>query len=99
VAARPGRPASRATIRTFSAPVWSSSTAAYWPVRLMLRRTWPRSRTTSNPATVAWPASGVVRVARMRTVVVLPAPFGPSRANTLPLRTRRLIPFRTRVEP
>ncbi len=33
---------------------------------------------------VAVPASGRTRVARMRTSVVLPAPFGPSSAKTEP---------------
>ena len=50
-----GRPDSRAIMRRFSAPVCRSSTAAYCPVRLMRRRTWCRSRTTSKPATRAWP--------------------------------------------
>ena len=44
-------------------------------VRLIRRRTWDRSRRTSNPATRACPASALVSVARMRTVVVLPAPL------------------------
>ena len=37
--------------------------------------------TTSKPATVARPASGCSSVARIRTVVVLPAPFGPEQAE------------------
>ncbi len=35
----------------------------------------------------------------MRTVVVLPAPFGPSRANTEPPATRRSRPSSTGVGP
>ena len=54
-------------------------------------------RTTSKPATVARPASGLSSVARMRTVVVLPAPFGPSRPRTVPSSTVRSTPSRART--
>jgi hypothetical protein len=90
---------SLAIIRRFSLPVCSSSIATSWPVRLMLRRTSARPVTTSCPATLAVPASGLVSVVRMRTVVVLPAPFGPSSENTLPLGTRRSTPVSTCTEP
>jgi hypothetical protein len=40
---------------------------------------------TSSPATLAVPSSGVSSVVRMRTAVVLPAPFGPSWPNTVPV--------------
>ena len=83
-------------MRRFSAPVCSSSTAAYWPVRLIRRRTAARSPTTSPPATRAVPASGAVSVERMRTVVVLPAPLGPSRANTVPARDPQVDPVHDR---
>ena len=43
----------------------------------MLRRTPSGSPTRSCPATDARPPVGVNRVASMRTVVLLPAPFGP----------------------
>ncbi len=43
----------------------------------MRDRTALGSATTSWPATDAWPAVGASRVQRMRTVVDLPAPFGP----------------------
>ena len=82
-------------MRRFSSPVCTSSSAANWPVRLIRRRTWERSRRTSKPATRARPASASVSVARMRTVVVLPAPFGPSRANTLPRGMLRSTPAST----
>ena len=59
-------------MRRFSAPVCSSSSAAYWPVRLIRRRTVCRSRATSWPPTVAPPPSGLTRVARIRTSVVFP---------------------------
>ena len=56
-------PNSRATITRFSRPVIASSTAAYWPARPMMRRTWRGSRSTSIPPTcrdhrrgaAAWP--------------------------------------------
>ncbi len=95
----PGSPDSRPIMRRFSAPVCSSSSAAYCPVRLMLRRTRRRSRTMSRPATRARPASGRISVDRIRTVVVLPALFGPSSENTLPRATRRSTPARTLAEP
>ena len=72
--------------RRFSTPVSSSSTAANCPVRLIAARTSAACRTTSLPATYAVPASGLSSVDRMRTVVVLPAPLGPSRASTSPSR-------------
>ena len=39
---------------------------------------------TSTPRTVAWPPSGLRRPSRISTVVVLPAPFGPSSPKTSP---------------
>ena len=42
----------------------------------------------AKPATVAEPELGAIRVPSMRTVVVLPAPFGPRNPNTSPLATR-----------
>ena len=86
-------------MRRFSSPVCNSSTAAYWPVRLMLRRTARRSATTSKPATVARPASARRSVERIRTIVVLPAPLGPSSENTLPRSTRRPTPSSTFTGP
>ncbi len=50
------------------------------------------SCTTSCPSTPARPPSGCSSVVRMRTAVVLPAPFGPSSPSTLPRRTARSIP-------
>ena len=49
----------------------------------------------SGPATVAEPLLGLVRVVRIRTVVVLPAPLGPSRASTLPSGTSSETPRRS----
>ncbi len=42
---------------------------------------------TGMPATMAEPAVGEISVARIRTVVVLPAPFGPRNPNTSPAAT------------
>src|SRR6266480_1182986 len=83
--------ARRPIMRKFSSPVCASSSAANWPVRLIRRRTWERSRRTSKPATRARPASASVSVARMRTVVVLPAPFGP--ISGLPIMPREIAWF------
>ena len=76
-----------------------SSSAAYWPVSPIRERTRCASRTTSWPSTLAEPPSGRSRVARIRTVVVLPAPLGPSRASTLPAGTARSTPASARWVP
>ncbi len=52
-------------------------------------RTASASRTTSWPQTIAVPLVGADRVASIRTIVVLPAPLGPSRDVTVPASTRR----------
>src|SRR5258708_20285585 len=46
----------------------------------------------SRPPTVTAPESGRARVVKMRIVVDLPAPLGPSRAKTEPAETSRLTP-------
>src|ERR1700694_175891 len=56
------------------------------------RRTPTGSRVTSIPATNAAPAVGRTLVVRTPTVVVLPAPLGPSRPKTSPGATWKLIP-------
>ena len=61
---------------------------ASWAVTPMLRWTAGASRTTSWPATQADPASGMDSVVRMRTAVVLPAPFGPSTPRMEPVGRR-----------
>ena len=88
-AARRDRRSSWAIISRFSRPVSFSSTAAYCPVRLIDRLTPTGSVSRSCPAMVADPASGRIRVARILTIVVLPAPFGPSRASTDPAPAAR----------
>jgi hypothetical protein len=45
------------------------------------------------------PASGSSRVVRIRTAVVLPAPFGPSRPRTLPARAVKSTPHNARTGP
>ena len=70
-----------------------------WLTAPITDRTWPGCRSTSSPATAARPPSGLDRVVRIRTVVVLPAPFGPSRAKTLPAATEKLSPSRARTPP
>src|SRR3954454_9665926 len=83
----------------FSSPVRCSSTAAYWPASPMRARSAGASETTSRPATRALPASGSSSVARMRTVVVLPAPLGPSTPSTVPGATASSTPSSARVGP
>ena len=88
---------SRPKSQRFSLPVRFSSTAAYWPESPMRRRICCAWRTTSRPATVACPESGRRSVARIRTVVVFPAPFGPSKPSTVPSATVRSSPSRART--
>src|SRR5947209_6573659 len=65
----------------------------------MLRRTSSRSRTTSCPATRAWPAVGFASVQSMLIVVVLPAPFGPRKPNTSPGATSKSTPRTALTSP
>ena len=74
-------PRSRAISMRFSRAVRFGSSAANWPVSEIVRRTARASLTTSWPLTLALPPSGRSSVASMRTVVVLPAPLGPSSEN------------------
>src|SRR5581483_8046422 len=92
--ARP-RCSSRPIISRFSRPVRTSSTAASWAVRLTRRLTAVGSASRSCPATDAVPESGRIRVARIFTSVVFPAPFGPSSASTEPVSISRSTPSST----
>src|SRR2546429_5794986 len=65
----------------------------------MLRRTLSGSRRTSYPATRAVPLVGCVRVVIIRTVVVLPAPLGPSRPSTVAGGTAKLTPSTAVLSP
>ena len=53
----------------------------------MRRRTPIASPVTETPSTKASPESGLTRAASMRSVVVLPAPLGPSRPYISPACT------------
>ena len=83
----------------FSVPVSSSSTDANWPVSAISWRTCTASVTTSYPQIRACPASAFSKVASTRTAVVLPAPFGPSRARTVPGPAARSTPRSASVRP
>ena len=96
--ARP-MPSSRPIMIRLFVPLRPSSTDAYCPVRAMSWRTRCASRTTSYPATLARPPSGRSRVARIRTAVVFPAPLGPSRPSTVPVRAARSAPASAVVLP
>src|ERR1700682_3742363 len=58
----------------------------------MFRRTMSGSLRTSYPATRAVPLVGSDNVVIIRTVVVFPAPLGPSRPSTVPGGTVKLTP-------
>ena len=66
------------------------------PVLLIIARTARVCATVSYPPIVTVPESAGNRVDAMPTVVVLPEPFGPSRAVTLPAGISRSMPSRTR---
>ena len=99
-ASRRDRSSSRPISTRFSGRTASSSTAAYCPVRPISARTGcgvARPRRTRRPWRARRP--GRSSVARMRTAVVLPAPFGPSTPSTVPRRTARSTPSSARVAP
>jgi hypothetical protein len=90
---------SRANSTRFCRPVSRSSSAVCWPTRPIRRRTDAASLRTSEPATFARPASARSNVARTRTAVVLPAPFGPSSPWTVPAGTATSNPSSAAVVP
>src|SRR6267143_6358218 len=65
----------------------------------MRRFTPAGSENTSTPATVADPPSAFRRTSRISTVVVFPAPFGPSMPKTSPGSTKKLIPRTASISP
>src|SRR5580692_3625031 len=75
---------------TFSHPVRSRSEVSACGMTPIFSRTWRGWRATSKPATNAWPPLGVMSVVSIRTMVVLPAPLGPSSPKTSPRRTSKL---------
>ncbi len=81
----------------FSRAVAIGSLDAFCDTNPISCRTAVGSRRTSRPATSACPESGRDRVVRILTVVDLPAPFGPSSANTLPAATSSDRPSRARI--
>ncbi len=78
--------------RRFSRAVSRSSSDGSWKMMPMERRTSLCRRTRSNPATLAVPALGRMSVQSIRTVVVLPAPFGPRNPNISPELTVKEMP-------
>ena len=78
--------------RTFSSPVRFLSRLGFWKMIPTRRRTVAASATTSKPSISARPSVGASVVVRIESVVVLPAPLGPSRAKNSPGRTWKLIP-------
>ena len=65
-----------------------------WKTTPMLRRTSAGSRATSCPMISARPPEGTISVERMRKVVVLPLPLGPSRPKISAGRTSNDTPAR-----
>src|SRR5262245_45656170 len=65
----------------------------------MTARTALVSVATSWPATRTVPPSAFINVVSTFTVVVLPAPFGPSREKTVPAGTSRSMPSSTVLSP
>src|SRR6266550_4514459 len=65
----------------------------------MAARTASASVAMSCAATRTVPLSAFINVVSTFTVVVLPAPFGPSRENTVPARTSRSMPSSTVLSP
>src|ERR1700730_16738163 len=53
-------------------------------IEIRCRISTPLAGSSGTPATTADPDVGVINVASKRTVVVLPAPFGPRKPNTSP---------------
>ena len=92
-------PCRRAKRMRFSVAVSSSSTEAYWPVTPSSWRTTCGSRRTSTPKMVASPASIGSRVASILSMVVLPAPLGPSTPKISPRRTVRSTASTARWSP
>src|SRR6266849_6850867 len=76
----------------FSSAVRFRSRLGRWKMIPTLRRTAAASAATSCPSIAAFPAVGASVVVRIDSVVVLPAPLGPSRAKNSPPATLKLIP-------
>ena len=83
----------------FSRPVDSWSTATVCIANPTRRRTSAGRDPTSSPATVARPPVGASRVARIRIVVVLPAPLGPRNPKNSPAPTEKSMLSTATVPP
>src|ERR1035437_2791920 len=83
----------------FSYPVSVSSELGSWKTIPIDRRTFPASRTRSKPLTRAAPEVGFRRVVNIIRVVVLPAPFGPSRPKNSPSPTSSVRSFTATKSP
>src|SRR5215469_4391491 len=81
----------------FSCPVSWSTAPVCWLTEPITDRTLAGCLSTSMPATRAVPASGSDSVVRILTVVVLPAPLGPSSSLMLPATTENVSPSRART--
>jgi hypothetical protein len=101
-ALRAGDPAGAGRLLTEALDLWRGEPAAdalrLHDVRLAAR-TAAGSRSTSCPATRAVPPSGRSSVARIRTAVVFPAPFGPRTPSTVPREAARSTPSSATVAP
>src|SRR5689334_9581613 len=62
-------------------------------------RSWRSSSPQRCPSTVTSPASGVLRPSQISMVVVLPAPFGPSKPKHSPRRISRSSPSTATTSP
>ena len=94
-----GTRCSRPISSRFSRPVERASIATDCMAKPTRRRISAGCCTTSRPATEARPAVSGMRVARIRIVVVLPAPFGPRNPKNSPTATATSIPSSARVPP
>jgi hypothetical protein len=75
----------------FSSPERCESVLGFWKMIPISRRTAVASRSRSWPAMVTVPLVLARVVVRIDIVVVLPAPFGPRKANSSPGRTSKLM--------
>ncbi len=95
----PERPYIRPQKTRFSCADISPYKATSCGTTPMLSLTLSGCSRTEWPATVALPAVGARRQESMEIVVVLPAPFGPSREKISPCRTAKLTPLTASRSP
>src|SRR5438132_3297552 len=80
-------------------PESDASSTWSWNTTLLTARAAIGSAATSNPPTRAVPLVGATVVVRMPIVVDLPAPLGPSKPNTSPGATSKVMPFTASTPP